>query len=464
MTDQASYSVRIEADGLLSISVSGKNVSKSHYIDKYELTDPFGRRIPTFLEDLIDIARAIYSADRLIRRQGEQPRGAWSWQRRLDMQIPVSDPDRWNDSELRGRLADLLGFLTEDRWDFSFYPSNKAGRKPGVQSVLFPPVASVVALFSGGLDSLAGLAIRLATQQDPFAVVACSTNPRIQSRQSELLESIRKQSSVDFQYAPVRHHLKQRGQDYNSNERSQRARGFFFYALGVAYAVMCGASELLVFENGVGAINLRLSDAQLGSQSTRATHPITVKKLELFLRRLLDRDLHIDLPCLFLTKGEMCERLKVSPFSHLATRTISCDSFPQRTVGPEQCGVCSSCLLRRLSLWSGGLHSDDETYRYDVIDGMEKIPSNKLDILWDMLHQSNRFGEALRSSSPWRNLVIQYPELQEVRDVLAASTASPAIDVERRLLELYGRYCSEWEAFPACPPGWSFSSDFSLTA
>jgi 7-cyano-7-deazaguanine synthase in queuosine biosynthesis len=462
MSDQPCYSIRVEADGSLSVYADGESASKCHHIEKYSLTDPFGRKLPSLLEDFIDIACAVYSADRLIRRQNGQPRGTWSWQRRLEMQIPVSDPDRWNEPELKDRLIDLLSFLTEDRWDFFFYPNTS--RKHGVQGVFFPFEASSVALFSGGLDSLAGLAIKLETHRGSMAAIACSTNPRIQHRQRELLNGISQCSTVDFRYFPVYHHLKQSGRDYSSNERSQRARGLLLYALGVAYAVMCGASELLVFENGVGAINLRLSDAQLGAQSTRTTHPVTLKKLQAFLSKMLDRSLQVSLPCALLTKGQMCERLKVSPLANLAARTISCDSFPQRAVGPEQCGVCSSCLLRRLSLWSSGPDSDKACYRYDVIHGMKGIPEDKLAALWDMLHQANKLGEALWSRAPWRSLAIQYPELQEVRNALSAGTGSVEADVEENIVKMYGRYYSEWAAFPAHPCGWSFSSGLSLTA
>lgn len=62
----------------------------------------------------------------------------------------------------------------------------------------------------------------------------------------------------------------------------------------------------------------------------------------------------------FTTKAEMCHVLKKTGLDTLIRTTISCDSFPLRISGsPAQCGICTSCLLRRCSLHAAGLDSAD---------------------------------------------------------------------------------------------------------
>lgn len=266
----------------------------------------------------------------------------------------------------------------------------------------------------------------------------------------------------------LRPNLSQEGHDYNLNERSQRARGFLFHSLGLVGALMAGASEVLVYENGVGSINLPLSEAQLGAQSTRATHPVALYRLERFFCSLLGQRIHLRLPFLFLTKGQMCEKLRESPFRSLALQTISCDGFPQRQKGPEQCGVCTSCLLRRESLWAAGFGEDrrEGLYRHDVLGDVSAIPGDNLAPLWDMLSQVSRLERALFSATPWQSLAIEFPELQEIRDTLTDWHGSyTRSSIEERLVDLYTQYCMEWECFPARPVGCSANlSGLQLTA
>lgn len=462
MEDPARYIVSADAAGNLSIEVSGRQAIQHKYVIRKEsLSLPFGREIPAILNDLVDLALTVYAVDRFVRRQSNES-GDWWWQRCFDVHVPVADPDRWNEKETIRLLKDALDFLTEDEWNFRFQPHDKAPERASVQRVFFPPESpSVVALFSGGLDSFAGMALRLA-EGDLHSIVAlaCSTNPRLLKKQQILLRALNGRTQTCLMPVFVRPGLIQQGHSYNLNERSQRARGFLFNTLGAVGAVMARASELLVYENGIGSINLRLSEAQLGAQSTRATHPVALHKMERFLSKLLGRELHLRLPFVFSTKGQMCEVLGESPFRALAVKTISCDGFPRREVGPEQCGVCTSCLLRRQALWSAGIAEDcDEgQYRHDVLGDMRSVPEKKLAPLWDMLLQADRLGCAIRSATPWQNLSIEYPELQEVRDVLVDWQGSVTkASVEQRIVDLYRNYCSEWERFPAYPPGWSFS-------
>jgi 7-cyano-7-deazaguanine synthase in queuosine biosynthesis len=463
MLDVPKYVVRSEAGGHLSIQMHGKApVMRRYRARQQRLNAIFGRELPPLLEDLFTLALTVYAVDRFICRQPKVELDACSWQRRMEIQIPVADPARWSQPEVVSLLTDALGFLTEDQWTFTFHPREQLSRLSVIQGVLFPAESPAIALFSGGLDSLAGLSLHLMEGNlESISAFTCSTNHRMLHKQRKLLRELHGRTRARLLRVVVNPQLSQIGHDYDLNERSQRARGFLFNVLASICAVMSGATDIFVYENGIGSINLRLSDAQLGAQSTRATHPVALRKLERFLCMLLERNLNIRLPFIFSTKGQMCERLRETPFANLAAQTVSCDGFPQRQLGPDHCGICSSCLLRRQSLWSGGFNEDcdKERYRHDVVSGIRNVPDRRLAPLWDMLLQADRLGRALWSKTPWQDLVIEYPELQEVRDVLSDDPfdVSARAITEKKLMQLYLRYCSEWENFPARPVGWRFS-------
>ena len=62
-------------------------------------------------------------------------------------------------------------------------------------------------------------------------------------------------------------------------ESTQRTRAFMHTALGSVIALMAGNSQLFLFENGFGALNLACDSAQFGSQNSRGTHPVFLRRM-----------------------------------------------------------------------------------------------------------------------------------------------------------------------------------------
>ena len=138
-----------------------------------------GGRLPALVEDLLDIASSVFVADRCVRR-GAADSAAWS--RRMRVEVVVSDPSAWSSEPLRSALADVLTWLTEDDWRLTF-----TGR-PERPRWIAPRLAidsgeHDVALFSGGLDSVAGAAGHLADGR-PLRAVSVWTNERMRGYQS----------------------------------------------------------------------------------------------------------------------------------------------------------------------------------------------------------------------------------------------------------------------------------------
>jgi hypothetical protein len=209
---------------------------------------------------------------------------------------------------------------------------------------------------------------------------------------------------------------------------------------------LTGGNEVLVFENGIGAINLPMTQAQFGAQSTRSTHPVGLRKLSGFLSQYLGSEMKLRLPYLLFTKGEACRILATSSFESLIARTISCDSFPLRIPEEEQCGACTSCLLRRQALFEAGL-TDTARYRFDFLRDRAHIPPKHWLALKDMLWQVYRLEGALKAPDPWTELVCEFPSLQEVAQEIAADYSAIGF-AQQQLVRLYRRYVDEWDRFP----------------
>lgn len=451
------YRIAFSADGHAEVAGrAGVAIpDQCYYVGDRAIAYAFATRIPAHLADLVDVALAVYLADRLApRRPASADRYHLHWNRRLHLILPVRDVRRWCDPVLQSRLRNVLALLTEDAWEFDFVPRSGERRIAEMQEYLFPsrPVPPLsVALFSGGLDSLAGLCHRLvARPDDSFVLFAGGTNRRIIGVQRSLTEELHERLGRDIVPVVVPFGLRRRGKrQYDGDERTQRTRGFVFQCMGAATALLAGSSELEVYEHGIGALNLPYTAAQLGAQSTRTTDPRVLAAMADFVSLAIDRPFSFRLPFLALTKAELCANLRDVGLVDLIRHTFSCDGFPQRVAGRPQCGLCTSCLLRRQALHAAGLEGHDarESYVHDVLAGDGCLPSAKLYPLRAMLDQMATLRRALDEQDSWASLSWAYPQLLDVASCLAAPDPARA-NVERQLVELYRRYCDEWRRFP----------------
>ena len=174
--------------------------------------------------------------------------------------------------------TDYLCWLSDDEWSIDFVRRGPATAAESDQFLfsLPPEQPTRVSLFSGGLDSLAGLANHAI--QDPVAsyvLVSGWTNDRLadkQRLQASLLRTAWRNNPVRGQSSEIRHVAVPFGIDGVNGareEKSQRTRAFAFLAFGAATALQAQTNTLWVYENGVGAMNLPLNAAQLGVDNYR---------------------------------------------------------------------------------------------------------------------------------------------------------------------------------------------------
>lgn len=110
----------------------------------------------SILADMVDVGIATYVADRfVIRRHDEKAK--------IRLVLPVRHPELVGDAALLKLLVNTLAWFTGDHWSFEFIKRTHLGKECEIQSPLFleRPTVREVALWSGGLDSLAGLYWRL---------------------------------------------------------------------------------------------------------------------------------------------------------------------------------------------------------------------------------------------------------------------------------------------------------------
>lgn len=372
--------------------------------------------------DLWWIAAACFAVDRSLKRPDAR---AWrqgrEWVRRIRAEIPVQEPDWW--SRHTHLVQNLLNWLTADDWSLSF----TGDPRPPIQDQrsLFPLVDRV-ALFSGGLDSVCGLINDLEQTDESFRLVSVATNSRMRSVQSEVLTEVRELSHRPLQESSF---LLQARLPYH--EDTARTRGFVFLTSGVVTALSEGVSELRLYENGPGALNLALTQGQVGAQNARAVHPKTLRYMERLARAVTaEPGFRIENRSFTLTKAQMVKQVPNTYDGALAA-SVSCDtgfSHHQGGGAPAHCGGCTSCVLRRQALAAAGRN---------LPAPHRKAPQRKRDHHRLMLWQVARLHHVLREGLCWERMVQEFPDLVCDPDSFLPNRREV-------LLDLFQGYAEEW--------------------
>ena len=211
--------------------------------------------------------------DRAIHREsGDGDR----WTRELSVEIPVSDPARWE--RCRGTGEKMLEFLTGDLWRLAFVsdsiPLFGASFRRTRRNFRSRRRArgSAVSLFSGGLDSITGIIDWLEENPEDSLVLASTYDAHAENAKSDqdrLLPDLRSAYPERTTRLVARSGLATRGDDINF-----RSRSLTFLGNGVLAASFIGANtRILIPENGAIALNFPLSPSRSGSLSTQDSPP-----------------------------------------------------------------------------------------------------------------------------------------------------------------------------------------------
>lgn len=387
--------------------------------------------------DLLRIASSVYFADRISRRN--RVGGSNRWARHLSLTVDLYDAEFWNDAQIKSLLTETLEFVSGDTWDLTFSQDRVPPPRPVRQLFLpehyfdDPPN---ICLYSGGLDSAAGLARRCSeVGPSSFLPVTVCHRTELQTRVEEQLRLLSQVSQADLTPLCVGMTMQAPESLGLEEEPSQRTRSFLFVAVGgvVAAAVKSQAVEL--YEAGVGAINAPLLAGMEGSQATRSAHPTFLRNMAQLLSLVADYSINVNLPFIEMTKGEVLSVLKSTQLEELADMTFSCVSYPLRHPTKKFCGYCPACLFRRVALHAGGIAESDSVYSVDILK-QQPIPAKKLKYLIAFLNQIDGLAEVDQGKLP-----------RSILHHLLATELLGYNESAQKYVDLYHRYRREWLAF-----------------
>ncbi len=366
----------------------GRLLSGSDFwLDSKELGRYFFADLPPRLEDLLRVSMAIYAVDRLApRRWG----ASQSWGRDLLVRVELHDPGFWSSAEVLDALQQAVEFVSCDSWAFEFV-GGRRGREWSrpLLSKVFAGEAPLICLYSGGLDSAAGLGLRL---RDGLDRPAIPVTVKHQPGQRDLINTQfqRLGSGLGARIEPMVIDSRVERPDGVKWESSHRLRPLLFASAGAVTAALSGASSVEVFESGIGALNVPLMAGMTGSRATRGCHPEFLRLMSRLASVVAGREITFVLPFLDRTKGEMVRVLNEAGLADLVRATVSCAHYPLGYHRYKQCGVCSACLFRRQAMIVAGIEEAEDTYSFDLFstpERAERVPPAKLDYLKAFLMQ-----------------------------------------------------------------------------
>jgi hypothetical protein len=314
-------------------------------------------------QDLMNAAMAAYTADVRVAREDAFD----GWTRDFEMHLAVQDERGWGEGART--LERALSFLTGDRWKVNVRQAPESyeppqGRRPRVVRSLR---TNTVCLFSGGLDSYIGAVDQIESTGQVALVGHHSAGGGATSKsQTDALTALRTEYDEDttpflqFWVTPPK------GEERVS-EITTRGRSIMFIGLGVFVASGLGAGRLIIPENGLISLNVPLTNARLGSFSTRTTHPYLIALMRELLQAL-GISVGIEMPYRFKTKGELiseCANQQVATTGLSATMSCShpgANRFLMRDPNMH-CGYCLPCVIRRAAIRASRI-PDPTTYAF----------------------------------------------------------------------------------------------------
>lgn len=410
-------------DDFLKIVFSGR---KANFKPRFEyLETALGEKLQPLIEDFYRIALAVYISDLNFKRTAKVPN------RTIRILISISDRKLWvlHKQSLEGVLYQLSG----DNFVFHFVQGKRARRRFAMTRDVEPDW--VVSLFSGGLDSLAGVSWLVEKGLKPI-LVSHSSQTKVTSLQWSLAARLEELFGDDLEFHQI-NAVRMRGK-LKPKEGSQRLRSFLYLTLGCIFALHRGISKLYMFENGILALNVPISNSRI-FLNTRTAHPAFLSMYEDLVSKIFGMKLDVINPFLEKTKAEIVSLLDKRGFRDLINKTISCSRLTALIMDRRRipiskvwhCGVCLPCIIRRIAIDASGLSAFDVLYADDVLEDFNNLVPEGKRVILELLEFSRKLRECKNKD--------------EVLQIF------PSFFVERidpePLIDMYLRYVDELRGF-----------------
>lgn len=151
--------------------------------------------LPDRTLDLLELAAYVFGADRCISRGRIDAVEYHSWSRKINIVIKVRDFDFWSDKKVSECLLDALRFMMGDHGlTINFQPNHRTPPTGLFDNEKYRPYVSKnglkVALFSGGIDSLAGALNLLESSKESLILASHQSNNTAKKNTKITLPSI----------------------------------------------------------------------------------------------------------------------------------------------------------------------------------------------------------------------------------------------------------------------------------
>ena len=201
-----------------------------------------------------------------------------------------------------------------------------------------------VALFSGGIDSLAGVLNHLETTNEQVCLVSHQSQPGTVRTQRQLVEALKNHYPGRVSHYKFECHLK----GIRAVEETQRSRAFLYTSIAFAIAQAYGQEGFSVYENGITGISFPRRADLAEARASRTTHPRTIYHLKQLFSLLGECEMQIHLPFLWKTKTDTLALLRAGQHPELIPSSVSCSKTFQNLGQATHCGGCSQCVDRRI--------------------------------------------------------------------------------------------------------------------
>lgn len=338
---------------ILTLPINSSRRPATFFSDVNRLREVAGPRWDARALDLHTVMCALRAADRFYRSQG-----LFQETRNIHLAVTVSDRGRWR--RLAAALRQSVTRLSRDRLDFWPIAERVAvadaclSGESETSHAIRQYCPDCICLFSGGADSLCGVAHLLAAGRRPL-LVSHAVGP-ISGRQQELFDALRQRYSqlqpcalIQFRAYPTAPGRSQgRRLLWSQRDDLQRLRSMFFFSLAAQVAAAYELDEVFMCENGLIAAAIAFSPNQYTPYTTRPAEPHYLRQLQGFLRGALDHPpLRIRNPFQYMTKGEVLSQAASLGLLDILYRTVSCWRSGNR--GVRNCGECVPCMFRQLA-------------------------------------------------------------------------------------------------------------------
>jgi len=295
--------------------------------------------------DILRIAYYIFEAEKTIKKNGS-----------LDRLTILLSEDTFANTDLKKLkeiLEELILLILVEDVNVEFEKVNDV--KGRVKKKCEFEKTKTICLFSGGVDSYAGIKIAEKKYEDMLGVFVAHND---QGRIIKIINSLKKEIKTPIKtiYAPP----------MEADGYSQ-FRGFLYVLSGGAYANLTGADKILVTECGPTMYQPLFSPYD---SITYTTHPYVMKAAKDVLEIMLKRKIDIITPFEDLTKAEVIANSGIKDFS--ATHSCITQRFG------DHCGTCFGCVIKRIAESVANVKGVE--YNKDVFD-LDSDRDNIINIL-----------------------------------------------------------------------------------